>query len=88
MLLDFTEGVGAVAGALGAFASMPQAIKIVRERRADGVSGVTYLMMASAGGLWVLYGVYRGAPSIVVWNMVWTLICTAVLALKLRMGKR
>ena len=83
MQRDWVEVLGLVAGFIGAFAYLPQAVKILRERRARDVSLASYLMVLSGAVLWTIYGIYRGAPSIVLWNVVCIGIATLVLTLKL-----
>jgi len=82
MQLDAIEGLGLVAGAIGSFAFAPQALKILRDRRADDVSGATYAMVLTGAALWAAYGAFRGAPSIVLWNLVAGGLAAAVLVLK------
>lgn len=82
MQSDLTEVLGRAAGFIGAFA--PQAFKIMRDRDASGVSGLTYTMVLTGAVLWGTYGVFRGAPSIILWNVVAAALAAMVLALKLR----
>ena len=84
MQTDGIEALGLVAGAIGSLAYLPQAIKIIRERRAHDVSALTYSMVLAGNVLWMAYGFYRGAISIVLWNFVAGAIASTVLALKLR----
>lgn len=84
MQSDSIEILGLVAGFIGAFAFAPQAFKILRDRDASGVSALTYAMVLSGALLWGAYGVFRGAPSIMLWNAVAALLAGMVLFLKLR----
>lgn len=88
MQSDPTEMLGLAAGFVGAFAFAPQALKIVRERDASSVSGLTYAMALTGQVLWCAYGVLRGAPSIVIWNVVAACLASLVLLLKLRGTRR
>lgn len=88
MQFDGAEALGLVAGFIGSFAFAPQAWKILRDRRADDVSLVTYSMVLSGAVLWASYGVMRGAPSIVLWNVVAAALAVAVITLKLRLKGR
>ena len=88
MQADAVELLGLVAGFIGAFAFAPQAIKIVRDRDAAGVSALTYAMVLGGAVLWAGYGVLRAAPSIVFWNVVAAGLAGLVLALKLRRRAR
>lgn len=84
MQMDGAEMLGLVAGFIGAFAFAPQAIKILRTRDAADVSALTYLMVFTGAVLWAGYGIMRGAPSIIVWNVVAASLAALVLILKLR----
>lgn len=83
MQADSIEILGLIAGFIGAFAFAPQAFKIIRDRDATGVSGLTYAMVLSGALLWASYGVLRGAPSIIIWNLVAATLATIVLVLKI-----
>lgn len=87
MQSDGIELLGLLAGFIGAFAFAPQAFKILRDRDATNVSGLTYAMVLSGALLWGAYGVLRAAPSIIVWNVVAASLAALVLALKLRPGR-
>lgn len=84
MQSDNVELLGLVAGFIGAFAFAPQAFKILRDRHTAGVSTLTYAMVLSGALLWGAYGVFRAAPSIVLWNAVAAGLAALVLILKLR----
>lgn len=84
MQSDNIEVLGLVAGFIGAFAFAPQAFKILRDRDASGVSALTYAMVLSGAFLWGAYGVFRAAPSIILWNAVAAALAAMVLFLKLR----
>jgi MtN3 and saliva related transmembrane protein len=83
MQSDPTEALGLVAGFIGAFAFAPQAFKILRDRDATNVSALTYAMVLSGALLWGVYGALRGAPSIIIWNVVAAGLAAMVLVLKL-----
>ena len=84
MHADSTELLGLVAGFIGAFAFAPQAFKIIRDRDASGVSALTYAMVLTGALLWGTYGLLRGAPSIIIWNVVAAALAALVLILKVR----
>jgi MtN3 and saliva related transmembrane protein len=83
MQSDTIELLGLVAGFIGAFAFAPQAFKILRDRDASNVSGLTYAMVLTGALLWGAYGVFRQAPSIILWNGVAASLAALVLTLKL-----
>jgi MtN3 and saliva related transmembrane protein len=84
---DSIELLGLIAGCVGSFAYLPQAVKIIRERRAHDVSALTYSMVLAGNVLWMGYGVLRASPAIVIWNAVAAAIAITVLALKLFSGR-
>jgi MtN3 and saliva related transmembrane protein len=84
MQISLLESLGLVAGAFGTFAAAPQALKIIRTRQARDVSLATYLMAMTGGVLWGIYGFLAGALSIVFWNVVSLMMCSAIIWLKLR----
>lgn len=83
VLTDSVELLGLLAGFIGSFAYLPQAVKIIRDRSAHDVSALTYSMVLGGNLLWIGYGVLRGSVAIVLWNVVAALIAISVLALKL-----
>jgi len=84
MQMDVIEALGLVAGFIGAFAFAPQALKILRDRDGRNVSALTYAMVLTGALLWACYGALRGAPSIILWNVVAASLAALVLTLKLR----
>lgn len=84
MRADAIELLGLVAGFIGAFAFAPQAFKILRDRDASSVSALTYAMVFSGAVLWGIYGFYRQAPSIMLWNAVAASLALLVLVVKAR----
>lgn len=84
MQLDSAEALGLVAGAIGSFAYMPQAIKLLRTRDASGVSALTYTMVLIGASMWGVYGWMREAPAIILWNAVAAGLALLVLTLKVR----
>ncbi|MFT3728294.1 MAG: SemiSWEET family transporter [Terricaulis sp.] len=88
MHADAIEVIGLVAGFISAFSYAPQAYKIVRDGDASGVSALTYAMVLCAALMWFSYGVFRAAPSIMLWNAVAAAMAGLVLTLKLRQPKK
>ncbi|HWA01606.1 MAG TPA: SemiSWEET family transporter, partial [Caulobacterales bacterium] len=82
MQTDSIELLGLLAGFIGAFAYAPQALKIWRDKSARDVSALSYSMVLAGNILWIGYGALRGAPSIMIWNVVAAAIATFVLTLK------
>ena len=79
--------VGTAAGLCSMSSFLPQLIKIVRERRAEGVSLRTYAITVTGFCLWIGYGWLLGSWPVAVSNAVSLLLSGAVLALKWRYGR-
>lgn len=65
---------------------VPQLIKIVRERRAEGVSLRAYFITVTGFILWIGYGVLAGSWPVAVSNTVNVLLSGAILTMKWRYG--
>lgn len=87
MRFDLAEGLGLVAGAVGALAFAPQALKILKEKKVADVSLATYVMVLTGALLWSGCGMMRGAFSIVLWNLVAASLAGGVVAGKLHWSK-
>jgi MtN3 and saliva related transmembrane protein len=88
MHFDAYEILGLIAGALTAFATLPQSVRIIRTRDAGAVSALTYAMLLGSYVLWLAYGALKGLPSIVVWNVVGVALAALVLILKCVVWRR
>jgi MtN3 and saliva related transmembrane protein len=76
-----------VVGSLAALASMvsfsPQAWRIIKSRRTDGISSMAYSITVAAFALWVLYGVLIGEWPLIVSNFVCLLLSAFILVMTL-----
>jgi len=84
LTFDPIEGLGLLAGFFGTFAATPQAIKIIRTRSAGDVSLAMFSMALVGAILWGAYGVLKGLPSVVLWNVIAAVQMALIIALKLR----
>ena len=84
--LPIVDMVGTAAGLCSMGSFVPQLIKIVRERRAEGVSLRTYLVTVTGFCLWIAYGCLLGSWPIAVSNSVSLLLSAAILVLTWRYG--
>lgn len=76
-----------VIGSLAAVASMvsfsPQAWRIIKSRRTDGLSAATYSITVAAFALWATYGAMLGQWPLVVSNGVCLLLAGFILVMTL-----
>lgn len=64
--------------------SIPQIARILRDRSAEGVSLLTWLIFALSGASWLAYGLILQAPGIIVGNIPFILTTVPVVILLLR----
>ena len=83
LLVDIV-GVGAGLCSMASF--VPQIVKIVREKDAEGVSLRMYVVTVSGFCLWIAYGVLLGSWPVWASNAVNLALAGTILALKLRYG--
>lgn len=76
------EILGLLAGFLTAFSTVPQSIKIIREKDSANVSTVMLIMLTASYALWLIYGITLNLISIIIWNIVALAFGVTTLTLK------
>lgn len=76
--------IGYSSALLVSLLNLPQAVKIYRQRSADGISMATIALHLGNSLLWLLYGSLLGQLPIILANCSYLLTNVAMLALKLR----
>jgi MtN3 and saliva related transmembrane protein len=84
--MDTTTLLGLVAGFLTTIAFVPQVTKIWKEKSAKDVSLPTFLAFSLGVALWMVYGIIKQEPPIVLWNAVTLVLSGAIVAMKLKFG--
>ena len=84
--MDTTTLLGLVAGFLTTIAFVPQVTKIWKEKSARDVSLPTFLAFSLGVALWMVYGIIKQEPPIVLWNAVTLVLSGAIVAMKLKYG--
>ena len=82
------NAVGVAAGLCSMSSFLPQVVKILREKRAEGVSLHTYVVTVTGFVLWVAYGVLLGSWPVAASNAVNILLSGTILLLRWRYGER
>jgi len=70
--------IGAVAATLTMLSFVPQIIRSLRTKSVKDVSPVTLFQLSAGVFLWIIYGIYRKDPILIIANTV-TLITLAIL---------
>ena len=68
--MDFVTIMGLVAATLTTIAFIPQAIKIIKTKKTDDLSFLTYLMMSIGLTLWLIYGIVINNLPLIVANSI------------------
>jgi MtN3 and saliva related transmembrane protein len=78
------ESVGSLAAVCTTLCWLPQAMKIIRERRTEGISLVTQSVFTLGTALWAVYGLLLNNRPVLYANMVTLAFALTILILKLR----
>jgi len=84
MIDPFYESIGIIAAILTTSAFIPQVYKIYKEKKAQGVSLLMYLIMFVGVLLWLVYGVLIGSIAIIIANSVTAILQLFVIIFKLK----
>jgi MtN3 and saliva related transmembrane protein len=78
------QGVGSAAAMCTTLCWLPQAVKIIREKKTAGVSLITQSVFTFGIALWAAYGLLINNQPIIFANVVTLIFSLAILILKLR----
>lgn len=78
--------IGVIGAGLALARYLPQLVRLVRTRRTAGVSTTSLAMGAVSGGGWCAYSVLADVLSVVVTSVAAIAVCSACLAVALRLG--
>lgn len=73
------ESIGIIAGILGIVAWIPQIYRIWIKKRADGISVPTFIVIAFALILWLIYGVLVDSIALIISNIMTLIVIITVL---------
>ena len=78
------ELIGCVAGVLTSFAFFPQIMKLLRFKQSQGISVGMYACTLLGCSLWLIYGVFIGSISLILFNLLNILTTFFILILSKR----
>ena len=67
--MDWIEGIGLLAGFLGVLGWYPQVKRVWVDKRADGVSVPTFIVISISLALWLTYGILKNSIAIITANI-------------------
>ncbi len=81
------DAVGVGAGLCSMASFVPQIVKILREKKVEGVSLRMYVVTVTGFTLWIAYGALLGSWPVWTSNSVNLVLAATILVLKLRYGE-
>ena len=84
----WVEAIGIFAAFCTTLCWLPQTIKIIREKRTEGLSLATQSVFTLGVSLWFAYGLLLGNWPLIIANVATLLLSLAILALKIRYPDR
>jgi MtN3 and saliva related transmembrane protein len=78
------NAVGTVAALCTTLCWVPQALKVIREKRTEGLSLATQSVFSLGVAFWCTYGFLLGSWPLILANVVTLLLSLTILVLKLR----
>ena len=80
------EGLGLMAGTLTTLSFLPQVLRVWQTRSARDLSFPWRIIFTNGGFLWLLYGLAKGSPSVIIANVVTLALLMVILYFKLKFG--
>ncbi len=85
---ELIDSIGLLAGLLTTTAFVPQVWKIYRTKSGQDISGRMFSIFSVGILLWLIYGIFLESLPLILSNALTLLLSLAILALKLRYGRR
>ncbi len=82
-MTDFTDAIGFFAAFCTTLSFLPQVIKIVQTRDTQSLSLMMYVIFTLGVATWLIYGILRSDPAVVVANAVTLVLSLIILGLKI-----
>ncbi len=86
-MFDTVEIIGLIAGVFTSIGFAPQLIKILKTNSTKDISIAMYLVLCVGFCLWIVYGIFHGAISIILANIVSLSLSALILTLKVRIER-
>ncbi|WP_010301789.1 SemiSWEET family sugar transporter [Candidatus Odyssella thessalonicensis] len=83
MKLYLIELIGFIASAISVFSFMPQVYKVYREKKVEGLSGLTFFSLMAGGLAWISYGYLVNSKAVVITNSLISFMTLLILIAKI-----
>jgi len=84
--MNWQEIIGLVGGLLGNFSLVPQVYRLFHFKSAYEISLPFLWIWLSSICCWLLYGIFLGLLSIMIWNSVTLVLCSLMFYAKFKWG--
>jgi MtN3 and saliva related transmembrane protein len=88
MAIPAEQILGITAGVITSVSSLPQLVKIVKEKEAKDISLKMLLILVGGVILWIIYGILKKDVPIILTNCLSLLINTVLVFLRLKYGHK
>jgi len=78
---------GIMAGSITAFSTLPQVIKIIKEKKVEAISIWMLILLITGLGFWALYGFFKDDIFILVTNLFSLLVNFILIGLRIKYKK-
>lgn len=85
--MQFSEGLGLIAGAITTGSFIPQVVRVYKLRSAREISLFFTILFLIGDMLWLTYGIFLQSFPIILWNCLGSLFALVLLIGKLRYNK-
>jgi len=85
--VPFGEVLGLVAGALTTGGFIPQVVRVYRLKSAREISLLFTTLFLVGISFWIVYGIYFGLLSVIIWNAITAILGGLLFFAKLKYGK-
>ena len=85
--MSSVEYLGLLAGLLTTFALVPQIIRVYKLKSAREISIIFNSSLLAGVIIWLVYGIIKGLPSLIIWNSIGIVLNAWLLLVKLKYGR-
>lgn len=82
--MNWIEVIGLLAGAISCASFVPQILKLVRTKNAEGISRRTYMATVTTFALWTTYGALHAQFALILSNAICLALAATILVLQIR----
>ncbi len=86
--MDYIEIIGFTAGTIAIGAFLPQAVKTFKTKHSGDISTVMLLLQMSCVALWMVYGILKQSPSLIICNFFTLAAVSSVFIMKMVYDRR